>query len=52
VDEEEPAQIMGELVNSIFTGSRLDHEKVVKKSHYELGPLIVFKKVCDYLLNC
>ena len=36
----------------MFSGSRLDKEKIVKNSHYELGPITVFKKVCDYLLEC
>ena len=44
--------MLGELVNATFTGSRLDREKVVKKTHYELGSAFVFKKVGDYLLGC
>ena len=43
---------MGELVNSTFTGSRLDKEKVIKQSHYDLGSATVFKKVGEYLLTC
>ena len=45
VEDASPEEIMGEIVNSTFTGSRLDKEKVIKKSHYELGSSIVFKKV-------
>lgn len=47
-----PEQIMGELVNSMFAGSRLDKSKIIKESHYHLGSVTVFKKVCNYLLTC
>jgi Golgi nucleoside diphosphatase len=43
---------MGELVNSVFAGSRLDRQKIVKKSHYEQGASSVFKKIGEYLLGC
>jgi len=43
---------LGKLVNSTFTGSRLDKEKVIKQSQYELGSAFVFKKIGDYLLGC
>lgn len=33
-NEGNPDQIIGSLVNSIFAGSRLDHNKIVKPSHY------------------
>lgn len=50
VNELAPDQIIGRLINSIFAGSRLANSKIIKQSHYESGPIIVFKKVCDYLL--
>jgi hypothetical protein len=34
VNENDPDQIIGRLVNSIFAGSRLDHNVIVKQSHY------------------
>lgn len=34
VEELPPEEIMGELVNSVFAGSRLDRQKIVKQSHY------------------
>jgi len=36
----------------MFAGSRLDNSKIVKQCHYELGAVVVFKKISDYLLNC
>lgn len=39
-------------MNSIFAGGRLDSGLIVKQSHYDQGPIAVFKKVCDYLLEC
>ena len=51
-NEGNPDQIIGSLVNSIFAGSRLDQKKIVKPSHYEQGSITVFKKVCEYLLDC
>lgn len=47
-----PESVIGEVVNSIFAGSRLDGGKIVKQSHYDQGPVSVFKKVGEYLLGC
>jgi len=47
-----PESIIGEVVNAIFAGSRLDSGKIVKQSHYEQGPVAVFRKVGEYLLGC
>jgi hypothetical protein len=33
-NELEPELIIGKLINSIFAGGRLDHNLIVKQSHY------------------
>lgn len=48
----EPEEILGGAINSIFAGGRLDNGLIIKQSHYDQGPIVVFKKVCDYLLEC
>lgn len=47
-----PDRILGEAVNSIFAGSRLDGGKIVKPSHYELGGVVAMRKAGEYLLSC